>query len=295
MKMVFSRKSFTVWSLLLTVLFSTSSWAVDTFTMSYEGKGGRSGCNSTFAIYGEEPSEAGTYPVYVYTVGTWEDPQSVLAMANITEMANRGYVAASVAYDNNSFGDCSKIGGRAECIYDATSSSSAVSRLCSRAKADCSKGIVAGGLSQGSVVATLGKNWDARVQAVYGTGIGVKYDRFDLTACMADGNRTLSSDRLRAVNGEVDNFFGENPDDGRANLEALTGLSCGSDAYSCFRTNSSGWYMVQNSEVSDGEADHCYMMDGGCSSTNPLDPTFENGTESWSLGTNLDWLTNFTQ
>jgi len=51
----------------------------------------------------------------------------------------------------------------------------ALARLCSRAKADCSKGVVVGGFSQGAVIATLRLLWDdgatARIGRVAGAVI----------------------------------------------------------------------------------------------------------------------------
>jgi hypothetical protein len=153
-----------------------------------------------------------------------------------------------------------------------------------------------GGFSQGSILAILGKNFDARVEAAYAMGAGVQYDDYDLRACVADGNRALGSDRLRAINGEADGFMGGNADSVRAQLEELTGLTGTSGVYSAFRSNDSGWYMVSHGEVSDGEAEHCYMRNGGCGfNQDRLDSIWTSGGSRWSLEPNLDWLTKFTQ
>jgi dienelactone hydrolase len=277
--------------LVLSLLASSSAWALDSFTDSY--KAGR----TNYSIDGREPSASGTYPVFVYMVGTWEDHQNASAIAAIEGMASRGYVAATVDYSNSSFGGCSTISSRAKYIFDAMSSSSAIRKLCGRAKADCGKGVVVGGFSQGSIIAILAKNYDGRVAAAYALGAGVQYDSYDLRSCVADGNRTLTSDRLRAVNGEADGFMGGNADSVRAQLEELTGLSCGGTAYSCFRSNDSGWYMVTHGEVDDGNAEHCYMRNGDCGfgNQNRLDKNWQTGTMPGSLNPNLDWLTNFTR
>ena len=43
------------------------------FTDTYTGQGsGASTCNTTFNIMGKEPAASGTFPVFVYTVGTSE-------------------------------------------------------------------------------------------------------------------------------------------------------------------------------------------------------------------------------
>jgi hypothetical protein len=261
------------------------------FTVSYQGGSGT--CGTTYTLQGKEPV-SGTHPVFIYLSGTWEPYNHVSALAAVSKMAELGFVAASAQYDNNSFGDCTTLSARARCLFDASSPKSAVAALCSRPKADCSKGIVVGGFSQGSVLSILSKNYDSRVRAVYGMGAGVQYSTYDLRACVADGNRVLTSDRLRTVNGETDSFMGGTESSGRTNFVQLTGLSCTSTSASCFRANGSGWYIVNHAESSAGIADHCYMRQGGCNGTT-LDQKWSAGTYDWSLGTNLQWLKTFTQ
>ena len=133
---------------------ASASAQTTTFTATYTGQGnGSSTCNSTFNISGREPTTVGKYPVFLYMVGTTESYTNASATAAVQGMANRGYVAATIQYNSGSFGSCSQIGGKARCIFDPTTAASAVSRLCSRAQADCSKGIVVAGFSQGSVIA----------------------------------------------------------------------------------------------------------------------------------------------
>jgi len=175
-----------------------------------------------------------------------------------------------------------------------------VSVLCGRAKADCSKGIVTGGFSQGSVLATQSANFDSRVRAAWGTGDGVKYSSFDLTSCQANGNRTLPSNHLRVVVGQQDQFVGGGSGftagtitNVRSQLQTLTGLSCGTSATSCLQADGSGWVIVLNNQVQDGSADHCFMRTSGnlCrASQNTLDGNWKNGTDAWELGASLAWL-----
>jgi hypothetical protein len=283
-----------VMGLLLSTAWSGSAWAqtVTSFTTTY--KGGSGSCTTTYNIQGKEPSSTLKYPVFIYMVGTSETYNNASALAAVDEMASRGYVAATIQYPNSSFGACSTLTGRARCIFDAASASSAVGALCSRPTADCSKGIVVGGFSQGSILAILSKNYDARVQAAYGLGAGVQYSLYDLRACVANGKRTLTSDRLRVVNGEADGFLGGSESGVRAQTQELTGRSC--TGTSCFASNGSGWYIVKHAEVSDGNADHCYMRaTGGCNgSQNSLDQKWLNGTYDWSVDPNVQWLTGFT-
>jgi dienelactone hydrolase len=284
-----------VMGLLLSTAWSAPAWAqtLTSFTTTY--KGGSGTCGTTYSIQGKEPSSTSRYPVFIYMVGTSETYNNASALAAVDEMAGRGYVAATVQYPNSTFGSCSTLAARSKCIFDSTSASSAVAALCSRPAADCSKGIVVAGFSQGSILAILAKNHDARVQAAYGLGAGVQYSTYDLRACVANGKRTLTSDRLRAVNGEADGFMGGAESSVRGQLQELTGRSCTST--SCFASNGSGWYIVKHAEVSDGNADHCYMRaTSGCSgSQNSLDQKWLNGTYDWSADPNLQWLTGFTQ
>jgi hypothetical protein len=112
---------------------------------------------------------------------------------------------------------------------------------------------------------------------------------------VANGKRTLSSARLRAVNGEADGFLGGNELNVRAQLQELTGRGCTTP--SCLASDGSGWYIVKHAEVSDGNADHCYMRaTGGCTgSQSSLDQKWLNGTYAWSADPNLQWLSGFTQ
>jgi hypothetical protein len=74
-------------------------------------------------------------------------------------------------------------------------------------------------------------------------------------------------------------------------------VSCGSSATSCLQSNGSGWIIVQNGQVADGSADHCYMRASGDSCTgnqNTLDAGWQNGSDAWELNANLDWLKTFT-
>ena len=267
------------------------------FTATYTGQGNNATtCNTTFNISGQEPSTTGTFPVFIYTIGTSETFTNASATAAVAAMASRGFVAATVAYNSGSFSGCSTISGKARCIFNGASSTTALATLCRRAKADCSKGVVVGGFSQGAVIATLAKNFDSRVQAAWGMGDGVRYSIFNLTSCMGNGNRTLTSDRLRAVDGEKDQFIGPNAGNVRSQFLTLTGLSCGNTATSCLQSNGSGWYIVQNAQVGDGSADHCYMRrTGDCGgSQNSLDAGWQTGTAPWTLNANLDWLASFT-
>jgi hypothetical protein len=278
------------------ILCSTAS-AQTSFSATYNGASTSGGtCGSTYNISGMEPSAAGKYPLFVYMVGTNETYTNASAMEAVKRMAGKGYVAATIEYASAAFGTCSQIGAKASCAFNPNAAASAVSQLCSRGQADCSKGIVVAGFSQGSIMAMLAKNYDARVQAAYGMGAGVQYSSYDLRACVANGNRALPSDRLRAVNGERDNFNGGTASAARSQLQELTGMNCGSTAYGCLAANNSGWLIIKDSQVADRSADHCYMRrTGDCfGSQSSLDAGWQSGTQNWQLESNLNWLTTFT-
>lgn len=268
------------------------AWAQTTsFTDTYKG-GSNSSCGFNYSIDGKEPSAAGTYPVFVHLVGTSEGYLGAHALAARDGMVNRGYVSATIEYPNQIFSSCSTVSARSKCVFDQASANSAVTKLCGRAKADCSKGIVVSGYSQGSVLATLARNFDGRVRAVYGQGIGVQYNAVDLRACMLARAHTLPDDRLRAVSGEADAFLGGSASAVQGQQQELTGLTCAPGTTSCVRANGSGWRLVRNTDVSDGTADHCYMHVNKCAGA--LDAGWNTGPGEWGLNYNLDWLTGFT-
>ncbi|GAB4557665.1 MAG: hypothetical protein IV105_01260 [Rhizobacter sp.] len=270
-------------------LFFTSATFAGDFSSSYSA-----GLLTTYSIKGTEPA-SGKHPVFIYAVGTTEDWDNGQAMAAVAEMAAKGFVAAAVQYDNGLFGTCSQILAKAKYIYNSGSTSSAVSKLCSRATADCSKGVVVAGFSQGSVIAINAKNYDSRVRAAYGMGAHNLYSVYSLSSCMNNGNHTLASTNIRIVNGDNDTFPGGTASTVRASSQSVTGKSCGSTAYQCLNTNGSGWIMVKGSQLSDGSADHCYQRAlGGClSSEDLLDSGWRNGADNWGLKANLTWLAGF--
>jgi hypothetical protein len=278
------------------VAVETDAPMISSFTASYQGAGaGSNDCNTTDSIVGEEPATGGPFPLFVYMVGTTETFTNASATLAVQSMADLGYVAATIQYNSATFGDCTQIQAKAECIFDATSSASAITALCAKPNVDCSLGILTAGFSQGAVMATQSQNYNADVKATWGMGDGVMYTAaFDLTSCQANGNRSLPSSALRAVNGQGDEFTGDTNALQQANMQSLTGFDCAAGSTSCLQTNGSGWIIVQNGQTESGDADHCYMRDGGClASENSLDSGWMSGTENWELAANLSWLSGF--
>ncbi|HEX3140004.1 MAG TPA: hypothetical protein VHQ87_08115 [Rhizobacter sp.] len=282
---------------LLVTSAASMAIAATSFTSSYKG-GSTASCGTTYSITGAEPSTSGKYPVYVHIGGTGEQYNSAWAMAAVNAMAAQGFVAASIQYDNASFGTCSTISTRAKCIFDSSKATSAIQTLCSRAKADCSKGVVTGGLSQGSIISILSKNYDSRVQASMGQGAGATYTAaYNLSSCVANGNHTQTGDRIRVINGQTDMFVGGTITTAGNSGKLVTGKTCTTGATSCLAGNGSGWLVVRSTEVSDLDADHCFMGYGGvvgvqCSGA-LVDPIYQNGSAAWALPATVNWLKSF--
>lgn len=243
-------------------------------------------------IVGSEPAEPGAYPVFIYLTGTTMNYQGAEAQLITAEMAKRGFVAATLEYANGSYPSCSTMRTRASCIFNPASANSAVSKLCARAKADCSQGIVVAGFSQGANLAALAKNYDGRVRGAYLLGHGNKASIIDVSSCANNSATTLLPSESRSINGDSDQYFGGSLSGTRTQLQAVSGVSCPT-ASSCLQTNGSGWYILGGSQVADGKADHCYFFKGAssnCSSNAGLDPSWVSGSAPWALQPNLTWL-----
>ena len=287
----------TAFALVITTL-TTAAFAQTSFSATYKG-GSTSLCGTTYNIVGKEPSTTGRYPVYVHIGGTGEPYSGAWAMAAVDAMVAKGFVAATVEYDNGSFGTCSTIGQRAKCIFNPANTNSAIAKLCARAKADCSKGVVTGGLSQGSIISVLSRNFDSRIRASMGQGTGSTYTvAYNLESCMANGKHTQPGDRLRIINGERDMFVGGTESIARSQAELVTGLKCsGLSPTQCFRANGSGWAVVKDYQVNDLFADHCFMGLGTygaqCTGVLAVDTNYRYGSGAWALPATANWLKSF--
>jgi len=241
------------------------------------------------AVFGPGP-----YPVFVWTPGTFEAYVDPLSLLFVSQMAQRGFLAASVQYSNTQTlaQTCFAYTQRAQGVFDAARSTSAVSTLCALSTAQCGRGVVAAGISQGGMLAVLARNYAPSVKAAYAlstgdynqAGVGV-----NLASCMGKQNTTIPANRLTIVNGQADPSFGS-----QASIEGASGIACPSGSSQCWSPDGSGagWYLVQNSQVTDGTADHCYIDVGGCNDR--FDPNWlPPAASNWSLRPNLDWLATF--
>ncbi|MBX3625357.1 MAG: hypothetical protein KF892_10125 [Rhizobacter sp.] len=283
---------------LVVTTLTTAAFAQTSFSATYKG-GSTSSCGTTFSISGKEPTASGKYPVYIHIGGTGEPYNGAWASAAVDAMAAKGFVAATVEYDNGSFGTCTTISTRAKCIFNGANANSAIAKLCARAKADCSKGVVTGGLSQGSIISVLSRNFDSRIRASMGQGTGSTYTvAYNLASCMADGKHTQPGDRLRIINGERDMFVGGTESIARSQAELVTGLKCsGLSPTECFRSNGSGWAVVKDYQVNDLYADHCFMGLGTygaqCTGILAVDTNYRYGSGAWALPATTNWLKSF--
>jgi general stress protein CsbA len=221
--------------------------------MSYQ----TSTMDTTLTMNGAQPTDPGTYPVFLWFAGTnvsaWSADDEIIT--NL--MAERGFVAVAVDYDTRGSypGSCAALSESVQEVFDSSVTGSAINAISSLPKADPSKGIVVAGFSQGGNVASLAKDYNYDVQAAYVIGHG--YNDGWGADCYKNSDTTLPSDRIRSVMGENDGaWVNYSADDQRGMLEATTGYSCGSQAMSCTQTNGSGWWLVTNSQTADSVDDH---------------------------------------
>jgi dienelactone hydrolase len=282
------------------LLFTAAAWPASIGTagmatyLSYDGYTGKNDLTQPIfyatpdpAVYGKGP-----YPVAIWIPGTFELSYDPLSLLFVTQMTSRGFLAASVQYANQElWQNCSAYTTRASAIFSTASTTSAITAICALPGASCSKGIVTSGISQGGIIAILARNYTPQVKATYAMSAGsVNQLGFNLTSCMAKPNTTLSANRLVIVNGAEDPSFGS-----QSSIQGASGVTCPAGSTQCWSADGSGagWYLVQNSQVTGGQAGHCYIdKDDGCNDN--FDPNWlPPATSNWSLKPNLDWLATF--
>ena len=286
----------------LTVLLAASAAGQTTaFSGTYASERwdwwGTRSCGNTAPFAGREPATGAGHPVFVYLPGTSEPHDGPVGMRFVAAMAARGFVAASVRYEDWQF-YAEGLEGNAACIYGA-GAGGAVTQLCARPRADCSRGIVVAGFSQGAVISARARNHDARVRAAYLLGFNEERTspwegtaRWRMAVTAPAGTRALPDTRIRIVDGADDAPVAQ-----RDELNAQTGRSCATTAARCLARNGAGWYVVQHGQVADGWADHCYFQGGGtCPRTPAFDPTWATSAGApWALAPGLAWLASFAR
>lgn len=254
-------------------------------------------CTTTEPVYISEPAAPGTYPVLIYLHGTLADwwgnaeGQAVVQLA-----ASEGWVAAAFTYDSMLTGSINGALGNANCMFSPTIATNPVAQVCALAEADCSNGFVVSGFSQGGAIAGFAKNYNAQVQAAW--LMGVSGPATTQTTAAPVGTRVLPNDKIRIDTGQRDiqSTSGGVTTFDYSGLNGLTGQNC--STFNCLNPDGSGYYVVSNSEVADGVADHCWWQSvnklaptNSCKSPPTFDPGFPPpSTAPWSLVTSLNWL-----
>ena len=160
----------------------------------------------------------GTLDNYGYAATFPYDPSQPngVMLSILQEAARKGFVAVSVEYANFFLVDCGGLRAKTPCIFDPSEPAGVVATLCARPEVDCELGIVTGGHSQGSQLASYAKNWNSRVRAVWGLGATVDAvisfgngsqpgianpaDAGD-DHCIRSDSTAIADDRIRLVNG----------------------------------------------------------------------------------------------
>jgi hypothetical protein len=254
-------------------------------------------CANVKPFIGSEPESMGRFPVFVYLPAPIIPYDGVESRTIIDSAMRKGFVAASVPIAEWQ-GYAEGIDGNARCIFDGTSSRSALAQLCARPKADCSRrGVVVAGFSEGAAVAVRARNHDPRTRAAYLLGFNEarewfgSSDRWTMSVVPPAGTRALPNSRIRILNGMDDA-----PVDRRDELNDQTGRACAVSRFVCLAPGGSGWYVVQHYQLADGYSDHYYFHEWRPSYVPPFDPTWIAATDAvWALQPNLDWLKRFTR
>jgi len=270
----------------------------------------RNRCDRFTHMVGSEPVEPGRYPVAIFVVGTSgvHDGPGIVDHV-LPALAQQGFVAASLDYENETlFGaaqNCNLYRDNASCMirndadHVAGERRSAIAQLCARPKADCSKGVVLFGHSQGGMTAIQAFQFDPvqppigeplpRLVAVAPMGVGplgyiAGIRMIDVRECMTADTIAVAPTRLMVVNGETDRYF-NGPDGDQAGgqiaLETVTGRICAAPSWDCRDAAGDGYVLVKPSELSHGRAAHDYMHDFNAS------PVVAFGEPNWISPANL--------
>ena len=240
---------------------------------------------------------SGPYPVFIWTPGTLELYNDALSNLFISQMASRGFLAATVSYDygtdSSGVKDCRDYTERAQGVFDVSRSTSAAAVLCALSNADCGKGIVTSGVSQGGFLSVLARNYAPNVKATYALSMSDynKNTGVSSSSCVDKQYTAIPANRLTIVNGASDPLFA-----GPQSLENVSGYTCPDGATQCWSPDNSGagWYIVQDSQVKSALAGHCYFLMNGCGVIEQGDPDWMPPSSfNWSLATNLNWLATF--
>lgn len=280
-------------------------------------------CDRVLRMTGSEPMEPGRYPVAIFLVGTSGDHDYPGIVENVLPaLARQGFVAASLEYENatllgaaqncNLYRDNAACMVRNELDHVGSERRSAVAQLCGRAQADCGKGVVFLGHSQGGLTAVQAFRFAPIappspepmpvLTAVAPMGVGpagyVLGQRvIDLSECMAATSLAIDPNALLVINGEHDAFFNGPTGDqagGQDALELVTGRQCAGPTWDCRGADGDGYVLVKPEEVSTGRAEHEFMTIPEHSFAEPNWIAADNHA-AWSLANVAGWLRSRTR
>ena len=161
------------------------------FTFSYSGG----------TAHGYEGASVTGAPVYLFnTGGGMGIGPSVPEYDIIREAAARGFVAAMITPPNPAM-ECSQLEAAASATY-GSASNSALSVLCARASADCSRGVAVHGFSMGGLIAALAPKFSSLVTASIASGAGSFTPGHDSCCGLADTSCCASkTDNVGVIGG----------------------------------------------------------------------------------------------
>jgi hypothetical protein len=261
-------------------------------------------CTSTQTIYGAKPTVAGDYPTLIYLHGTTADSnKNKEGQAFIKRAAAQGFHALAVTYRSSGSLNEKGLKRHANCAFNQSLPSNAMTAACATQGATCTRGVVLSGFSQGAAIATIAKNYNDTVKAVWGIGLSAYiYPSYTIPTdayAAPHGTRVLANDKLVVNMGQSSNISKKALiAEDLPSLKKLTGTDCGS-GFNCLQANGAGYYVVANTEIKDKVADHCYWLmvnkwsTGLSCTTAPteFDPGFQPpATTDWSMIRNLNWL-----
>ena len=288
-------------SLLVAVLVLPSlAGAAVGFSASYKAHDGNAyfvsnTCLLDQRINGLEPDAPGKYPVFVYLHGTGAEQGDLAAgTAAITAAAANGFVAVAPTYKGDgTVLSPQGIDLQTKCMFDKTSSTTVLSAVCARPKADCSR-IVVAGHSQGGMISMRAANWATGIRGAWALGVFDTMWSNVFVSKEHGGVRELPDARLRIVTGRND--MDTPGPDAWGSVNRFTGRNCAWNTTDCLGSDGSGWYIVPHATPpagpTDGYADHCYMNQDGnrCIENAPVDPFWQTGSAPWTLPSALAWL-----
>ncbi|CAE8586989.1 unnamed protein product [Polarella glacialis] len=220
-------------------------------------------------------------------------------------MALRGFVAASIGYDNANDdlkGDVANFCqvGKTKGNEIVQGSTSALAALCAMAEADCSKGVAVAGHSQGAFITMFSTISDARVTAQLilsaGTADGDMLcvvdapDRCLYNAQMSNGG--LNKAKRRYIIGNDDLIIGGSPANNLQSMKGISGYDCG-DSLDCIQVDGSGFFIIKGADYKNATCDKV-----GHSLYGTIDPINSDAQlvcdwlspEKFALAANFDWL-----